>query len=131
MKNAVNNAFLNVSTNILLLGIGGVISLWLIRYLIGNLGVEVYGMVPLFTSILGYLGLLTTVLSSSVARYVSIYYYKGNIERANTYLSSAFWGLIGISTVVFIGPAESGSTSVRAAAVPYQRLFFFVSNMPI
>ena len=103
MKNAVNNALLNFTTNTLLLVIGAIISLWMIPYLITNLGIEVYGMVPLFTSMLGYLGLLTTVLSSSVARYVSLYYYKGDIDRANTYLSGAFWGLIGISIIVFVG----------------------------
>jgi len=102
MKRAVNNALLNFSTNILLLVVTAGVSLWMIPYLIGKLGIEVYGVVPLFVSILGYLGLVTMVLSASVARYVSLNYYKGDIEQANTYLSSAFWGMIGISVVVML-----------------------------
>lgn len=105
MKNAVNNAFLNVSTNILVLVVSASVSLWLTPYLITQLGIEVYGVVPLFATVLSYLGLLTTVLSSSVARYVSLHYYKGEIEQANIYLSSAFWGLIGICGVVLAGAA--------------------------
>jgi O-antigen/teichoic acid export membrane protein len=105
MKTATDNALLNFSSNTLFLVITAGVSLWMTPYLIGKLGIEVYGVVPLFTSMLGYLGLLTMVLSSSVARYVSLYYYKGNIDRANTYLSSAFWGLISICSIVFVGAA--------------------------
>lgn len=105
MKSAVDNAFLNFSTNTLLMVISAVVSFWMTPYLIGKLGIEVYGVVPLFASVLVYLGLLTTVLSASVARYVSLYYYKGDIEQANLYLSSSFWGLIGISMIVLAGSA--------------------------
>ena len=105
MAKAVDNAFLNFSTNTLLLIISAVVSFWMTPYLIGKLRIEVYGVVPLFASVLVYMRLLTTVLSASVARYVSLYYHKGDVERANLYLSSSFWGLTGICMIVFAGSA--------------------------
>ena len=49
-----------------------------------------------------YLSLITAVLSSAVNRFVSLSYYKGDIQRAVVYLASSFWGLLGISAVIFL-----------------------------
>jgi len=103
MKSAVENAFLNFTTNMISLVASSAIALWLTPYLIGRLGVEVYGVVPLFTSSMVYLSLITTVLASAVSRFVSLSYYKGDIQSAKTYLASSFWGLIGLSAIVFLG----------------------------
>lgn len=122
MNKAVDNAFLNISTNVILLAVTTAVSLWMTPYLIGKLGLEVYGVVPLFISILGYLGLLTSVLSASVGRYVSLYYFKGEIEQANTYLSSGFWGVIALSAAVLLasGVLALGLDKVFNVPVGYE-----------
>ena len=102
MKNAVDNALLNFNSNIIALVVSSAISFWLTPYLIGRLGVEVYGVVPLFTSTMVYLGLITLVLTSAVSRFVSLSYYKGDMQQGVTYLASSFWGLLGLSAIIFL-----------------------------
>jgi O-antigen/teichoic acid export membrane protein len=102
MNKAVDNAFLNFTSNISVMVVTSAISLWLTPYLIGKLGVEVYGVVPLFTSSMVYLSLVTAVLSSAVSRYVSLSYYRGDNQRAIVYLASSFWGLLGLSAVILV-----------------------------
>jgi membrane protein EpsK len=103
MTKAVDNAFLNFTTNVIRILVAFAVSMWMTPYLIGKLGIEVYGVVPLFTSALGYLALLTMVLSESANRYVSLSYYKGDIDQANLYLSSAFRGLMCIFAFIMLG----------------------------
>ena len=93
---------MNVSSNTILMVTTAVVSLWMTPYLIGKLGIEVYGVIPLFVSIMAYLGLVKTVLTSAVGRYVSLSYYKGHILKANTYLSSGFWAMTAVSVIIML-----------------------------
>ena len=100
VKNATRGALPNFCSNMVFLATSAAVSLWMTPYLIGRLGLEVYGFVPLFVSAMAYMGLLTRVLASAVERYVALSYFKLDIGRANVYLSSGFWGLAAISLAV-------------------------------
>lgn len=78
------------------------ISLVLTPYIVKELGVAAYGFVGLSTQIIGYSSLVTIALNSMAGRFISIEYYKGNIEKANKYFSSVFYGNLIIGAVMFI-----------------------------
>jgi len=78
------------------------ISLVLTPYIINKLGVAAYGFVGLSTQIIGYSSLITIALNSMAGRFVSIEYYKGNIEKANKYFSSVFYSNVIISAFLFL-----------------------------
>lgn len=78
------------------------ISLVLTPYIVKELGVAAYGFVGLSTQIIGYSSLITIALNSMAGRFISIEYYKGNIEKANMYFSSVFYGNLIIGAVLFV-----------------------------
>lgn len=77
------------------------ISLVLTPYIVKELGVAAYGFVGLSTQIIGYSSLITIALNSMAGRFISIEYYKGNIEKANKYFSSVFYGNLIIGAIMF------------------------------
>ena len=68
------------------------ISFFITPYIVRELGVAAYGFVGLSTQIIGYSSLVTISLNSMAGRFVTIEYHKGNIEKANSYYSSVFYG---------------------------------------
>jgi len=83
-------AGLNVVSNLASVAATAGIGLWLTAYLIAELGVAVYSIVPLAVSIGAYLSVLTRLITASSGRYVAIHYSRGELERSNTYFNSAF-----------------------------------------
>ncbi len=59
------------------------IQLWFTPYLIRNLGVATYGLVPLATNITNYMAILTVALSGSVGRFLTIDLARGDLATAN------------------------------------------------
>jgi O-antigen/teichoic acid export membrane protein len=72
------------------------------RLLVKDLGGEVYGLVPLITSMNQYVSLFVMMLTASTARFVSLSYNENNLTEANGYYSTSFYGLTVISTVIFV-----------------------------
>lgn len=98
MSDSINTAkkriILNMTSNVIGVLIVSFIGIWLTPYLIRNLGVEVYGMIPLASSIASYCGLISKSISSSVGRFVVINANVGEINKSNEYFNSAFFGLL-------------------------------------
>lgn len=101
----------NVVSNILVVIVNTLASIWLTRYLIKHLGLAVYGLIPLTVAIASYFNLLTQVISGAVGRFVAIHMGRDEIEESNVYFSTAFYlisalcGLvlpIAIATTIFL-----------------------------
>ena len=80
IQEAKRRLLANVGTNILNIGIGALVTLWLTRYLITHLGLAVYGMVPLAVTVVSYSGLATLAISGTVSRFTSIHLNKEDSE---------------------------------------------------
>ncbi|HPN13145.1 MAG TPA: polysaccharide biosynthesis protein, partial [Spirochaetota bacterium] len=47
------------------------VGLWLVPYLIRNLGVAGYGLIPLATQLTSYIGLLSIGINGAISRYLT------------------------------------------------------------
>ena len=77
------------------------ISFFLTPYILKELGVAAYGFVGLATQIIGYSSIVTIALNSMAGRYVTIEYHKGDIEKANNYYSSVYYGNVILGILLF------------------------------
>lgn len=68
------------------------ISLVLVPYIAKYLGADANGYVLMANNFASYAAILTTALNSYAARYISVEYHKGNLENANRYYTSVFYG---------------------------------------
>jgi membrane protein EpsK len=75
------------------------LNLWLTRYLIGHLGVEAYGLVPLAASIVAYMGIVTLALNVAVGRFLTISLERGELAEANVVFNTS---LLGTSILVLL-----------------------------
>lgn len=99
---SIDNAFYNISANLIKIAVVSIVSFVITGILVREIGEELYGVVPLFNSMNRYIGLLTTVLSASVGRFVSISFFKERLSDANKYYSSSFFGLLLICSLAFV-----------------------------
>lgn len=64
------------------------INFYLTPYIVGSLGAEAYGFVPLVNNIIGYAGILTTAVNAMAGRFISLELNSGNTWKANVYFNS-------------------------------------------
>ena len=91
IKNVVSNGGLFVLNTI--------ISFWFTPYLIRSLGSELYGFIPLVTSVVVYFGIITRSLNVSTGRYLMIELEKENVKKANRIFNTS---LAGIFTMILV-----------------------------
>jgi O-antigen/teichoic acid export membrane protein len=84
---------LNLVSNILLFIFNILIWLWLIPYLIKNLGVAGYGLIPLAAQLTNYVGLITVAINSAVSRYLTLYLQRKDYLKSNKVFNTAFFSL--------------------------------------
>ncbi len=85
----------NVLANLAYFVFNAGIQLWFVRYLIDNLGVATYGLVPLATNITNYMAIITVALSGSVGRFLTIDLARRDLETANrTFNTSLFASIV-------------------------------------
>jgi membrane protein EpsK len=96
------NSISNIFVFIFNLGIG----LWFTPYLINNLGVASFGLIPLANSITSYLGLITLSINGSVGRFLAIDLLSQEFNEANKTFNTAMIGLIFIA--LFLIPFSIG-----------------------
>ena len=134
IKNQTQNSqFLsNISSNLAVYVVNLLLAMWMTPYLIGKLGVALFGLIPLANSVTSYLSLLTLSLNGAVGRFLSIDLQKGDLHSANRTFNTSLLGVLAIALVLlpllaifsFLVPRifhiPSGET--RSA----QFLFFFI-----
>lgn len=86
----------NVIFNFGYFGINIIIGLLLVPYFIDTLGVAGYALIPLATSMTGYVNLVIQSLNSSVSRYLTIDLQKEDYDKANITFNTALFGTLGI-----------------------------------
>ena len=89
----------NVISNVAVYGISLIIGLWFTPYLIKNLGVAAYGLIPLATSVTTYLSLITLSINGSVGRFLTIDIQSNKFDEANKTFNTAFVGLLAIAVI--------------------------------
>jgi membrane protein EpsK len=79
--------------------------IWFTPYLIHNLGIDLYGLVPLTTQFTDYMAVLTVALTTAVGRFLTIDLVHGDCDSANRTFNTAFWTslLIGGCALPLIG----------------------------
>jgi membrane protein EpsK len=86
----------NLAGNIAYFLVNLVIGLLLVPYFISTLGVAAYGIIPLATSLNGYVGLVTESLNTAVSRFLTVDLQREDYAIANKTFNTAFFGISGI-----------------------------------
>ena len=88
-----------------------VVSFFLTPFITNMLGTEAYGFVTLSKNIVSYAVIISTALDSYATRYIAMEYHKRDFEKANSYVSSAFYGDTIIASAILaigvISPSDS------------------------
>lgn len=79
----------NVISNVAVLLLNTVVGIWFTPYLIGVLGVAVFGIATLALSISNYMGLFDSAINNAVGRYLTIHLRQKDYDRANRTFNSA------------------------------------------
>lgn len=88
-----NQTAVNLVSSVMFFLINLIIGLWFVPYLIHNLSVEGYGLIPLASQLTSYAQLLTIAVNGAVARYLTIAIQQGNEEESNRIFNTAFFAL--------------------------------------
>jgi membrane protein EpsK len=80
----------NLIMNTLVMVLNLLVGLLLVPYFIDSLGVAAYGIVPLATSITGYVTLVSDSLSGAISRYLTMEMRVGSPHASKTYNTSVF-----------------------------------------
>jgi len=86
----------NLGSNIALFLVNVGVGLWLVPYLIHNLGVAAYGLIPLAMSLTHYVSLVTLAVSGGISRFLTIDLHQNDMERANRTFNTSFWSLLAL-----------------------------------
>ncbi len=95
-------------SGLVLFGFNAVLSLWLVPFLVRNLGVAAYGLIPLTASAIAYLNLLTLSLNAALGRYLTIELTRERHVEANRLFNTALLaslvlgGLVALICSVFV-----------------------------
>lgn len=93
---------ISLATSIFAMLLGIIINFVLSPYIVQNFGEEANGFTQLANNFVSYATLLTVALNSMAGRFITISYYKGDINRSNRYYSSVIIGNIIIILVLVI-----------------------------
>jgi len=83
----------NLAANIAYFLVNVVIGVLLVPYFIDTLGVAAYGLIPLATSITGYVAIVVQSLNTSVSRFLTVDLQREDYAAANRTFNTAFFGL--------------------------------------
>jgi len=92
---------INLLANITWLVLNMMVGLWYTPYLIGHLGVAVYGLVPLAISVTNYMSILTDGFNSAVSRFLMIDLARDDTRAANRTFNTAVAGSSAIIAILF------------------------------
>jgi membrane protein EpsK len=76
------------------------IGVWMTPYLISNLGVATYGLVPLATNITSYLAIITVALSGSVGRFLAVDLARDDREGAVRTFNTSLFASLALATLL-------------------------------
>ena len=77
------------------------IGFWYTPFMIRNLGVAVYGLLPLASSLTNYLTILTTAVCTTIARYITVDLTRNDVENANRHFNTFLMVNVVLAAVIF------------------------------
>jgi membrane protein EpsK len=80
---------INVLSKMTWLVLNVIVGMWYTPYLISHLGVAVYGLVPLASSVTSYMAILTVGLEDAISRFLTIDLVRGDVDAANRTFNTA------------------------------------------
>jgi len=83
----------NLIANIAYFLVNVLIGLLLVPYFISTLGVAAYGIIPLATSLTGYVAIVVQSLNTAVSRFLTVDLQREDYPAANKTFNTAFFGL--------------------------------------
>jgi len=86
----------NLAANIAYFLVNIVIGVLLVPYFINTLGVAAYGIIPLATSITGYVAIVVQSLNTSVTRFLTVDLQREDYTAANRTFNTALFGLTAV-----------------------------------
>jgi membrane protein EpsK len=89
----------NLAANIAYFLVSVIVGIFLVPYFISTLGVAAYGIIPLATSITGYVTIIIQSLNAAVSRFLTINLQREDYPSANQTFNTALFGL---STVIVL-----------------------------
>ncbi|WP_214041490.1 oligosaccharide flippase family protein [Methanoculleus sp.] len=89
----------NLAANIAYFLVNIVIGVLLVPYFINTLGVAAYGLIPLATSITGYVAIVVQSLNTSVSRFLTVDLQREDYAAANKTFNTA---LIGLTVIILL-----------------------------
>lgn len=110
VKGAKARLPLNLITNFVSLSLTTLIGLWITPFLIKQLGVAVYGIVPLLLSLLHYFNIFSGAMTTAIARFLTLSIQKKDYQSANEYYCGALCG---------VGLVGGGLLVVTASLLPW------------
>ena len=90
----------NLVSNIIYFVLQFVIGIALVPYFIDTLGSAVYALIPLATSVTGYVIFILDAMNAAISRFLSIDLQKGKRDEANITYNTAFFGVCGLVAVL-------------------------------
>lgn len=93
---------MNFTANVMQFALRFVLGIWYTRFLIRNLGADLYGLIPLAYSFTEYFSLITLILNAPAGRFLIIARSQGNYEEENSIFNTVFWGTCGICVVLLL-----------------------------
>lgn len=89
----------NLLANIAYFLVNIIIGILLVPYFVSNLGVAAYGLIPLATSITGYVAIVVQSLNTSVSRFLTVDIQREDYVAANRTFNTS---LIGLSAIILL-----------------------------
>ena len=86
----------NLAANIAYFLVNIVIGIILVPFFISTLGVAAYGIIPLATSITGYVAIVVQSLNTSTSRFLTVDLQRGDYVQANKTFNTALFGLTAV-----------------------------------
>lgn len=93
---------INLISNFIAFAVNAGLTFALTPYVVGKVGSEAYGFVPLAYNMINYTSILTSALNSMASRFISIEINSNNNEQANIYFNSVFKANIIIASLLMI-----------------------------
>jgi O-antigen/teichoic acid export membrane protein len=84
----------NLISNIAYFLVNVIIGILLVPYFLSTLGVAAYGLIPLASSITGYVAIVVQSLNTTVSRYLTVDLQRNDFVAANRTFNTAFFGLL-------------------------------------
>lgn len=97
-KRVIHNTLFNVITSLT----NAVINFLLIRFFLGRLGEEKYGVWVIIGSIFAYRGILDLGLNSAINRYIPVYLAKGDKDGVHRVINTSFFFFLVTSIILIL-----------------------------